>query len=158
MSNPQILRKRYIPCETTDISSDELLYRDEDIIITRWNPIKPRKDFSRGISFTFLKEGYKISKFFDKGGDFIYWYCDIIDVEYDCKKDVYTLNDLLIDVKILPDGTVYILDCDELAEALENSLITQVQALNALRRMDKLLKMIYNGDFPPEACDRRFEG
>jgi len=63
MKKPIILRKRYIPDEVIDISGDELVFRSEDLLITKWNPIRKRPDISGGISFTFLKEGYKASKF-----------------------------------------------------------------------------------------------
>ena len=154
MNKPQILRKRYIPSETVDISGDELLYRDEEILITRWKTIRPRKDFSNGISFAFLKEGYKISKFFDSTSRFLYWYCDIIDVEYNEVKDIYTFSDLLLDLKVFPKGTYRILDTDELAEALEKGLVTQIQACRALRNLHKLLELVYDGKFPPEICKK----
>ena len=83
MKKPIIHRKRYIPDEVVDITGDELVYRDEDLLITRWKPIRERSDISGGISYTFLKEGYKISKFIGPSGEFIYWYCDIINVVYD---------------------------------------------------------------------------
>lgn len=152
MDKPGVLRKRYIPFETVDISGDEMLFRSEELLITRWKAIKPREDISGGISFTFLKKGIKISRFYNASGEFLYWYCDIIDVEYDPGKDLFTLVDLLIDVKILPGGCPRILDADELAEAIEKDLITKEQACSSLKKLDLLLKMIYSGNFPPEVC------
>jgi len=152
MNKPKIFRTRYIPFETVDISSDELLYIDEDILITRWKAIKPRADISGGISYTFLKEGIKISRFYDAESRFAYWYCDIIDVKYDRELDQYTLIDLLLDVKLMPDGTMKVLDADELAIALEQELITQEQACRSLKKMDSILQSVYNGTFPPAVC------
>lgn len=152
MNKPSIFRTRYIPFETVDISSDELLFRDEELLITRWKAIKPRKDISGGISYTFLKEGIKISRFYDADKRFAYWYCDIIDVEYNIETDRFTLIDLLLDVKLMPDGTMKVLDADELAEALEKGLITQEQACSSLKKMDNILQQIYKGVFPPAIC------
>lgn len=152
MKKPTILRKRFIPFETVDISGDEMLYRDDALIITRWKVIRPRKDIDRGVSFAFLKDGYKISRFYDPQGNFVYWYCDIIDVEYDSVKDTYTLIDLLVDVKILPDGEIRVLDVDEVADALDENIITKEQASNSLRKLHKLLDIIYKGEFPPKEC------
>jgi len=149
MKKPRILRKRFIPFETVDISGDELLYRDDDVIITKWKVIKPRTDIDRGVSFAFLKEGYKISRFHDPQGNFVYWYCDIIDVEYDKEQDIYTLVDLLVDIKIFPDGEIRILDIEEIAQALEEGIITVKQASSALIKLDNLLKILYSGAFPP---------
>lgn len=152
MKKPVLLRKRLIPFETADISNDELLFRDERLIVTRWKALKPRTDFDGGISYTFLKEGFKLSRFYDAQGIFLYWYCDIIDVLFDMPNDTYTFVDLLIDLKILPDGTIKVLDTDELAEALEDGLITIEQACRALRILDSLLKLAYENKFPPREC------
>ena len=149
---PRILRKRYIPNEVIDISSDEVLYLDEKLMITKWNVIHPREDISGGISFTFLEQGYKISKFNDKNGKFAYWYCDIIDIEVDKFSNTYTIIDLLVDVKIMPDGKVMVLDLEEIAEALEKSIISHAQACDALRKLSKLLELIYSEHFPPQIC------
>jgi uncharacterized protein len=152
MNKPVILRKRYIPFETIDISGDELLFRDEDLLITKWKPIKPREDLSGGISFTFLKEGYKISKFFDKASNFLFWYCDIIEVNYEMDFNKLTLTDLLVDIKVFPDGHYRILDIDELSEALEKGLVSSGQVSKALHCLSKLLNIIYDEAFPPEVC------
>lgn len=154
MIKPVIFRKRYIPFETVDISGDEILFRDDDLLITKWKPIKPREDFNGGISFTFLKEGFKISKFFDKDSNFLFWYCDIIEVDYEIDSDKYTLIDLLVDLKIFPNGDYRILDLDELSESLEKGLISQKQLCSALNRLNKLINLIYDGVFPPEVCKK----
>ena len=55
--------------------------------------------------------------------------------------------DLLADVLIYPDGFVKVVDLDELADAEEAGIITKDQLLKSLRTLDKLLGMIYSGDF-----------
>lgn len=152
MRKPILLRKRFIPFEVVDISSDDLLFRSDNILITRWKAIKERTDLYGGISYTFLKDGMKLAKFFGPKGDFLYWYCDIIDILYDEEKDTYTFEDLLLDVKIMPNGEVRVLDADELAEALETGLVSSEQVGRALRILDRVLKMIYDKKFPPEEC------
>ncbi|HQA57879.1 MAG TPA: DUF402 domain-containing protein [Acetivibrio sp.] len=156
MKKPIIFRKRYIPSEIIDISGDELLLRDDNLLVTRWKPIKERQDISGGMSFTFLKEGYKVSKFFGASGEFKYWYCDIINVLYEELQDRYTLVDLLVDVKIMPDGQVEVLDLDELAEALEKNIITKEEAVKSLYTLNKILKMVYEGKFPPDLCQKAY--
>ena len=153
MKKPIVLRKRYIPNEIVDISDDELLFRSDDLLITRWTAIKPRPDFYVGISFAFLDRGYKLGRFYDINGQFLYWYCDIIEVVYDASSDTYTMNDLLLDIKVFPDGRVILLDAEELAEAIEDRLITNDQVCMSLRTLDGLLKMIYSGNFPPSECE-----
>jgi protein associated with RNAse G/E len=153
MKKPAVLRRRYIPYEIVDISDDELLFRDDELLVTRWTSIKPRPDFQGGISFTFLNKGYKLGRFYDKDKNFLYWYCDILDVQYDEAADTYTLNDLLVDIRVYPDGKVEVLDADELAQALEQGLISTEQAAASLKTFDELLKLIYSGNFPPKQCN-----
>ncbi len=153
MKKPVVLRRRYIPSEVVDISGDELLYRSETLLVTKWISIRPRPDFHGGISFTFLDKGYKLGRFYDGYGRFLYWYCDIIEVNYNEVHDTYTINDLLLDIKIMPDGEIRLLDTDELAEAIEGKLITDEQTCKALRTLDNLLKLIYSKNFPPAECD-----
>lgn len=150
----KMFRKRFIPDEIVDISSDEVIERNENIIVTRWLPIKPRRDIGGGISYIFLKRGYKISKIFDMNGQFIYWYCDIIDHIYDDKKDEYVFIDLLADVKVYPDGKTEVLDLDELKEVFDKKIITKAQMLKAIKSVNTLMEMVQNGMFPPEICDK----
>ena len=153
MKKPVILRRRYIPYEIVDISDDELLFRSESLLVTKWTAIKPRPDLFGGISFTFVDKGYKLGRFYDEAGRFLYWYCDIIEVHYEEDTDRYTINDLLVDIKVFPDGEVRLLDADELAQAIEEGLINDEQACKALRTLDSLLRLIYSGSFPPAECD-----
>lgn len=150
----KIFRKRFIPDEIVDISKDEVLHVDEDLLVTRWKAIKPRKDIKGGISFAFLKKGYKISKFYDHSGNFSYWYCDIINFEYDKDEDKYILIDLLVDVKMSPNGEPRILDLDELAYALENDIVDKNVAAAALKKLDALLSLIKSEEFPPAECSK----
>lgn len=144
----RIYRIRYIPSETIDLSSDTLLYRDNKYLITKWYPIKPRDDILSGISCVFLEQGWKISAFFGQDNEIIYWYCDIVDVNFDQETDTYYLYDLLIDVKILPDGRIEIIDLDELATAFEENLITPRQLTMSLKQSHSLLELIYARDVP----------
>ena len=150
----KMLRKRFIPNEIVDISSDEVLERNENIIVTKWKPIKPRADIGGGISYIFLKKGYKISKIFDIEGNFKYWYCDIIEYTYDGQKDEYIFVDLLADVVVYPDGKYEVLDLDELKNVFEEKSITKEQMLKSIKCVNTLVEMLQNGVFPPEICDK----
>ncbi len=145
---PRIYRIRYIPSETIDLSSDRLLYHDKHYLITEWEPIKPRDDIKYGISCVFFDKGWKISAFMGANRKINYWYCDIVDIEYNEETDSYYLYDLLTDIKIMPDGRVVIADLDELATAFEEELITKNQLSMSLRQSNDLLRMIYSTDVP----------
>ncbi len=143
----KLFRKRFIPNETIDISSDEVLKRTDDLIVTKWLPIHPRGDIFSGMSWTYFKDGYKISKFYDQDGNLLYYYCDIIDYSYDEKEDSYTFIDLLVDIKYYPDGKIEFLDFDELQEAYSSNMIDGKLLLKAISNLNKLANIIYDGEF-----------
>ena len=62
--------------------------------------------------------------------------------------DTYVFTDLLADVLVYPSGEIRVADLDEVAQALEEGLLTQEQAVCCLRRLDALLKEIYAGKLP----------
>ena len=143
----KLFRKRFIPNETIDISKDEVVKRIDGLIVTKWLPIHPRGDIASGMSWTYYKDGYKISKFYDANGKFLYYYCDIIDYSYSNEDDSLTLIDLLVDVKYYPDGKIEYLDFDELQEAYDEQLIDGKLLLKAISNLNKLTDIIQNGDF-----------
>ncbi len=147
MDKPVLYRKRIIPEEIILLDKDEILYIDESHIVTRWNTIKPKKILHHGCSCYFLKEGYKVSKFYREDGSLIYWYCDIINYEYDERENSYVFTDLLADVLIYPDGKVEVVDVGEIADALTDGTLTTDEMIPALRSLDKLLALIYSGRF-----------
>lgn len=147
MKHPILYRKRLIPKECILLKDDIILSCDDTCLITKWNALKPRKDLHHGYSGYFLKEGFKISKFYYEDGSLRYWYCDIVEYHYDEPANKLTTTDLLVDVVFYPDGTVKVLDLEELADAFASELITKEQLCTALRLVDKLLKLIYSGEF-----------
>ncbi len=147
MDQPKMYRKRIIPEECILLKDDVLLYRDKEVIITRWNTLKPKKTLHHGYSCYFLERGFKVSKFYDHDGQLISWYCDIIDYTWNAAEDAYVFTDLLVDVIVYPDGSVRVVDLDELADAQRDGLLTPEQLQLALRRTDKLLGLIYKNAF-----------
>ena len=147
MENITLYRRRLIPDEIVHLKNDIVLYYDDTVIITKWKTIKPRKDMDHGFSAYMLKEGIKVSKFYRADNSLLYWYCDIVDYEYNSGTNSYTSTDLLTDVVLYPDGQVRVLDLDELAEASVKDLITKEQLHSALVRTDKLLNVMYKNEF-----------
>ncbi len=147
MENITLYRRRLIPDEIVHLKNDIVLYYDDTVIITKWKTIKPRKDMDHGFSAYMLKEGIKVSKFYRADNSLLYWYCDIVDYEYNSETNSYTSTDLLTDVVLYPDGQVRVLDLDELAEASVKDLITKEQLHSALVRTDKLLNVMYKNEF-----------
>lgn len=147
MPTPILYRKRIIPDECVLLKDDKILHRDEQIIVTGWNTLKPRKDLHHGFSCYFLKEGYKISKFYREDNSLLYWYCDIVEYDYHPDTDTYIVTDLLADVIIYPDGFVKVVDIDELVTALNEKLISEDTLKKSLLNLSSLLEIIYSGTF-----------
>ena len=147
MTNLKLFRRRFIPEEIVELKDDKILSIDKtnNIIITKWNVLKPRNDIDHGISAYFINDGIKVSKIFNSDGNLVYWYCDIIETVHD--NNTYTFNDLLIDIIIHPDGKVEVVDMDEFADVMENGILTNNTIAKALRCANSLLKDIYSGNF-----------
>lgn len=147
MADPILYRKRLIPEECVLLKDDRLLYRDERIIVTAWNTLKPRKDIHHGRSCYYLQEGIKVSRFYDAADSLLYWYCDIVSYDYYAETDTYIITDLLADVIVYPNGFVKVVDIDELATARESGLLSEDMLTKALLTLNHLLQIIYNGRF-----------
>ncbi len=147
MADPILYRKRLIPEECILLKDDTVLYRDDRIIVTGWNSLKPRKDLHHGSSCYYLTEGFKVSRFCKEDDSMLYWYCDIVDYDYDEGTDTYVVTDLLADVIVYPDGFVKIVDLGELVSAQEAGLLTGDMLNAAILRLNHLLEIIYAGDF-----------
>ena len=147
MNYPALYRKRIIPNECIHLKDDEILHIDDELIITKWTVLRPRPDFHHGYSCYFLKKNIKVSKFIEENGSLHYWYCDIIDTQYNEQTNSYTFIDLLADVIVYPDGFVKVVDLDEIAVATEKKLLSEEKLITSLKTLDSLLNIIYSGEF-----------
>ena len=144
---PTLYRKRMIPDECIHLKDDIIVYSDDNCLITQWETLHPKQDFSHGVSFYCISNGWKISKFFDSDHNLRYIYCDIIDTSFDSDTETYVFTDLLADVIIDNNGLVRVVDLDELADAHKEHVISDQLLDTALRRLDSLLNVIYSGEF-----------
>ncbi len=137
----KLVRTRHIPNERLELKKDEVLYLDDEILVTKWNVINPKDDFSKGVSVYHLNRGYKLSKLYDMNGNFVHWYCDIIKAHINGNE--YEFEDLLLDVIVMPDGHSYkVMDADEFAQAIEEKMISVETACEALRSFNDLVTAI----------------
>lgn len=147
MSELKLYRQRYIPNETIWLKDDIIVSKTEDLLITTWKTLNPKTAFSHGASCYFLKEGFKLSKFYKHDGTLLYYYCDIIEFAEDSSANSLTIIDLLADVVIYPDATINVMDLDELADAYKQSLISSKQLTDALYKLNHLLQIIQTNRF-----------
>lgn len=166
--NTALFRKRFIPDELTWLKDDEILFIDDERIVTRWKSLKPRNDFSGGCSTYYRKKGLKISRIFDRDGKFLHWYCDIV-IEQgkealsvnpgtmlkngaeayirslpETKDNVIVFTDLLVDIIINRNGLIEVADLNEVADMLEKGTITRDEACFALRTAHEYLHKLYS--------------
>ena len=147
MSELHLYRTRLIPTECILLKDDIIIKQTDDLVITSWKTLNPKISFSHGCSCYFLKDGFKISKFYRQDGSLLYWYCDIVEYTHDEQAHTLTATDLLADVIIYPDGHIKVVDLDELAQAFETGLLSATQLCRALRQLDHLLTYIYKDKF-----------
>lgn len=145
LSGLHLYRRRLIPEECIPLPDDRILSYDGDALVTSWKTIRPKKEMDHGYSCYYLKEGYKISKFYRADRSLLYYYCDIISSYYEENTNTLTVTDLLADVIIYPDGFVKVVDLDELVSAQNSGKLSLDQLKEALVILDKLLKLIYAG-------------
>src|SRR5690554_4083046 len=98
MSHLSIFRKRFIPDDFIHLKDDIILFMDKDLIITKWRPLRPKKNISGGVSAYYMNHGIKVSKIYNKNEQLIYWYCDIIQIKPGKNPRSLVYEDLLIDV------------------------------------------------------------
>ena len=144
---PTLYRRRIIPDECVELKDDEILHMDDEVLVTRWKTLKPRKDFHHGLSLYLLKEGIKVSKFLREDGSLYYWYCDVVEYENHPDKNEMIIVDLLVDITIGADNRLNVLDVDELGEAYDKGLISDELFHTSVNRLGKLLTSVHTGDF-----------
>lgn len=147
MNKLKLYRQRFIPQEKILLKDDIIVSHTEDFLITSWKTLNPKISFSHGASCVFFKEGIKVSKFYRSDGTLLYYYCDIIETQYDSSENALIVIDLLADVIIYPDFSFHVLDLDELAQAQEQGLIDITQMRNSLYKLNRLLTAIQGGHF-----------
>ena len=147
MNIKTLYRKRIIPPGCIHLKDDIIVEQNDEYIITKWETLNPKIEFSHGCSCYFLQDGIKVSKMYRQDGSLLRWYCDIVEFELNEKEDSLIVTDLLADVILYPDGRMEVVDLDELAEAMEKDLITKEQMTSCLRSLNHLLTLIYRDKF-----------
>jgi predicted RNA-binding protein associated with RNAse of E/G family len=106
----------------------------------------------RGILFEFVNESYEIIKIWNHDGDLVGYYCNINEppVMFD---GGYEITDLFLDLWVYPDLEYFVLDEDELLDAVDRNWIEVAQKEKAQGVLAGLVAMVESGRFPPEIVD-----
>lgn len=140
-----LFRRRLIPEECVPLINDSILDYADGVLVTSWKTIRPKKEMDHGFSCYYLKEGYKVSRFYRADHSLYCCYCDIISPYYEENTNSLTVTDLLVDVIVAPNGFVKVADVDELVTALNAQLLSLEQLKAALDSLARLLSLIYAG-------------
>ncbi len=93
-------------------------------------------------------EHYTLTTIFNERGEVVRWYIDICNRHYLGSDSVLYYEDLYLDIDVALDGSVNLLDVEELDEALHADLVSSLEYEIAWREAEKLLHAIENDMFP----------
>jgi predicted RNA-binding protein associated with RNAse of E/G family len=112
-------------------------YRGPNCFATQY----PNPDGKRiFLIYYFVKEGYTISKVFTKKGEFLYYYCDLMEMQQ-IGSMKYVMTDLLIDLIVYPDDHYHIVDLDEFVDSLEKDELTKRQQIHTLKTLHEMVDL-----------------
>jgi hypothetical protein len=66
MNKLSLYKKRFIPNELIHLQDDIILVLENNLIITKWRPLRPKTNMSGGVSAYYIDMGIKVSKIYDK--------------------------------------------------------------------------------------------
>ncbi|WP_036689368.1 DUF402 domain-containing protein [Paucisalibacillus globulus] len=84
---------------------------------------------------------HTVTTTFDQKGNIVQWYIDICQ-PYEVENGVPIIDDLFLDIVILPTGEVFLLDEDELEEALDSNVINRELYRIVWQEAKRLMKLI----------------
>lgn len=91
---------------------------------------------------------YIMTSMYNNQGQVVQWYIDICKVQGVTDRGVPWFDDLYLDVVILPSGQLYLLDEEELEDALQRGFITQEDYDMAWSEANQLIDLYKAGNFP----------
>lgn len=103
------------------------------------------------IWFIFKDKWFDVGKFYDKSNNWIGYYCDIVR-PVTCLlrgSKTSTITDLFLDLWISPRNDYFILDRHEFDEAVRMHLIPKRLAQRAVSELDRIVRRVERGRFPP---------
>ena len=103
--------------------------------------------------FIYRNRWYDIGKFYDRAGRHVGYYCDILKPSHKLLLNstrTATLTDLFLDLWITPRGAYYVLDEDEMQDAIRNGYVSTTLARAARKHLATLIHRVEQDRFPPK--------
>jgi len=156
----QIRLHYHRPPDRTDLFIQELLYEDEEVVVTYLASTPMKRPLIVGeevaleagapaIWFTFPGLMHDIGRFHTADGTYTGLYSNIIEPVTFHSRLEWSTTDLFLDVWVGRDGEPRILDRDELDQALASGCITDETGAAALAEAQRLLDRHHAGTWPP---------
>ena len=93
-----------------------------------------------------LDEHHSVTTMFDANGEIVQWYIDIC-LQNGIENDISWMDDLYLDIVVLPSGKVIVKDADELEDALSKGIIDKYLYDIAWNEVNKLKSLKNKGEF-----------
>ncbi|WP_047979884.1 DUF402 domain-containing protein [Ornithinibacillus contaminans] len=91
-------------------------------------------------------EKYCVTTMFDADGEIVQWYIDIC-LETGLEEGIPWMDDLFLDIIVLPSGEHFLVDVDELDDALNKGVIDRADYELAWDEAKRLMKLIEKREF-----------
>jgi predicted RNA-binding protein associated with RNAse of E/G family len=131
---------------------------ESPVLVDQPHRVANRVIAARGYSaiwFVYRRRWYDVGKFYDAQKRWIGYYCDIIKPVNKLLTNTsrtVTLTDLFLDLWMTKEHQVFVLDREELDEAVQNHSISGALAKRAETEIDSLQRKVRAGSFPPIEC------
>ncbi|MGG4170069.1 DUF402 domain-containing protein [Rossellomorea vietnamensis] len=89
---------------------------------------------------------HSVTTMFDANGEIVQWYIDIC-LENGMEDGVPWMDDLFLDIVVLPSGEIFLLDKDELEQAYKNRIISENMYDVAWNESKEMMRQLQNDEF-----------
>ncbi|PFA69156.1 hypothetical protein CN378_04570 [Bacillus sp. AFS015802] len=93
-----------------------------------------------------LGKHHSVTTMFDANGEIVQWYIDIC-LENGVEDGVPWMDDLYLDIVVLPSGEIFVLDEDELEQAYESGTISKKKYDIAHNEVKEIMRQLDNDEF-----------
>ncbi|MGM8215330.1 DUF402 domain-containing protein [Bacillaceae bacterium W0354] len=93
-----------------------------------------------------IGKNHSVTTMFDAKGEVVQWYIDIC-YEIGTKNNIPWMDDLFLDIVVLPTGEIMLLDEDELEEALSKGVIEKSLYDLAWKEAKEIIDLVSDGRF-----------
>ncbi|QJC52002.1 DUF402 domain-containing protein [Paenibacillus albicereus] len=150
----RILRRSYtcLTLDGDDFRGLVTFYRIHELREPLWKEYNGRRLCLADRGYLWMQhfprgEHFVVTTMFDDKGKVVQWYIDICKTQGLTDQQVPWFDDLYLDIVVLPSGEVYLMDEDELEDAIQGGDITRKEAAMARKTAGRLLASIKNGRF-----------